>query len=66
MKIEEIIDLLEKHFKKLLTDNIDDEDDIIRGAVRITALEKTAPDNAVTTFTVTLTGQGEPFITAAA
>lgn len=46
--------------------NIDDEDDIIRGSVRITALEKTAPDDAVTTFTVTLTGQGEPFITAAA
>lgn len=38
------------------------EDDIIRGPVRITALEKTAPDNAVTTFNVTFTGQGEPFI----
>lgn len=43
--------------------NSDDDDDIIHGPVRISALEKTAPDNAVTTFSITLTGQGEPLNT---
>jgi len=46
--------------------NTEDEDDIIRGNVRITSLEKTAPDNAATTFSITFTGQGEPFNTPVA
>jgi predicted secreted protein len=46
--------------------NVDDEDDVIRGNVRITDLAKTAPDNDVTTFSVTFTGQGEVFFTPAA
>jgi len=44
--------------------NEDDETDVIHGPVRISALSKTAPDNAVTTFSITFTGQGEPLITA--
>jgi len=44
--------------------NVDDEDDIIRGDVAITSIDNTAPDNDVATWTMTLTGQGEPFITA--
>jgi len=46
--------------------NIGEPDDIIRGRVRITSLEFTAPNNDIATFSVTFTGQGEPFFTAAA
>lgn len=46
--------------------NTDDPTDIIRGDVAITGLDETFPDNDVATWTITLTGQGEPLITVEA
>jgi len=42
------------------------EDIIVRGTVRITSLPASFPDNDVATWTMTLTGQGEPVNTVEA